>query len=354
MYVTDNVSVLSTRRAFLGGAAAAGAAHTAAGPLLASGKPGRKICAPVPPGVATSAIAVAGATVWTADAAAGTITSHRGRKLARRRSIDVGGPPVDIAISPDGRRALVATSSRDASGLAVVDLRSGAVTRLDVGPEPCGVAFSPDGRSAFVTGGGAEGTLRRVVPASGTVGPALALGAHPRAIALLGDGGRALVALNGDSAVALVDLPGRRVLRRIRTAPFPRELAVSADGERALVTHNGFEERTVTLLAVTAPDERPGTPPIAHTPGRSSLGRGRRVEVGLDPGGAAFAPRGSTALVSATGSGSVVLLDARSGRKRRTIKLGGAPRAVALAANTAFVADAVSGAVKAIRVGSLR
>jgi DNA-binding beta-propeller fold protein YncE len=331
---------MSTRRGFIGGAAAAGAAHTVAGPLLgaSAAKRARARCVPVAPGIATVAIAAtpAGRTIWTTDAEAATITAHRRRGLARTRSIDVGGAPRDIAISADGELALVTTAFFDRPGLAVVGLRAGHVERLEVGPEPAAVAFAATSGAAFVSGGGAEGTLTRVLPASGRVLRAFTVGRHPRGLAILPDGRHALVALNGEAAVALVSLAERRVVRRIATAPFPSELALSPDGKLALVTHSGFGERELTLIDVR---------------GRRAS---RRIAVGLDPAGVAFSRSGALALATASGSGTAVVLDVRRGRRRRTLKLGGVPRAVTVAGSTGFVADARSGVLKAVPLGLLR
>jgi DNA-binding beta-propeller fold protein YncE len=321
---------------FIGTAAAAGAAHTIAGRALsAAAEPGQRPCAPTPPGIRTGAIAATrdGRTVWTADVHATTITAHRGRDLLRGRSIDVGGAPRGIAIAPDGASALVTTASYDRPGLSIVDLRSGEVERLDVGPEPGQVAFTADGRSAYVVGGGTEGTLTRIDVRTGNVHTPVALGSHARGLAILRDGEHALVALNGDHAIAFVALTSGKVARRIATPPYPHDVAVSAGGTHALATHDGFGARRVT--------------PIDVRRGRA----GRQISVGADPGGVAFARSGALAIVAATGSGHVSLIDARSGRRRRAIAVGGAPRSVTVGGRRGFVADLLSGEVKAIRLG---
>jgi DNA-binding beta-propeller fold protein YncE len=324
-----------TRRSFLGGVAAAGAAHTFAGPLVtASATANEKPCTPAPPGIRTAAIAVTPdrRTVWTADTGATTITAHRIRDLVRRRSIDVGGTPLGIAISSDGDLALVTTAYAH-EGLAIVDLRTGQVDHVDVGPDPYAVAFAPNGRSAYVSGGGREGTLTRVDPRSGRVHAPVAVGEHPRGVALHPDGKRALVALNGDAAIAVLSLARGRVLRRIATRPFPYLLAIAPDGRRALASHNGFGDRIVTPIDLVGRHAR------------------RPVTVGTDPAGVAFSDSGALALVAATGSRTVTLLDGRTWRRRRTVRPAGVPRSVAIAAGRAIVADGGTGRLTAIRLG---
>ena len=329
----------STRRGFVAGLAAGGAARVAAGPLLGGTAlaVGPKPCAPTPPSFPTAAIALTpdGRTIWTADAARTTITAHRSSSLARGRSIDVGGAPIGIAISPNGAQALVVTAFFDRPGLAFVDLRSGEVDRIDVGTEPYAVAFARNGRSAYVTGSGHNGTLTRVDARTGHVHDPIAVGAHARGLALHPDGKHALVALNGEAAIAVVALRGRRIARRVATAPFPAQLAVSPDGRRALVTHNGFASRRVT--------------PIDLVHWRAH----RQFAVGLDPAGVAFGASGAVALVANSGAGTVFVLDARSGRRRRRVKTGDTPRCVAVAGRRGFVADGRTGRLSAIRLGGV-
>lgn len=329
-----------TRRSFLGGVAA-GAAHAlVVSPQIAAAAASSPLapCAPTGPGIRTDAIAVTPdrRTVWSADTGATTITAHRRRDLARGRSIEVGGAPLAIAISPLGDLALVTTAFYDRPGLAIVDLVTGQVDRLDVGPEPYAVAFAPKGRSAYVVGGGREGTLTRVEPRSGRVHAPVALGEHPRGLAITPDGKHALVALNGDAAIAVVSLARRRIARRIATRPFPYLLAASPDGTRALVTHNGFGDRFVTPLDLERWRAR------------------RPVRVGLDPAGVAFSRTGARAVVAATGSRTLVLLDGHTARRRRTIKRRGAPRAVAVLGSRVIVADGATGLLTAIRLGTAR
>src|SRR5260221_122373 len=83
------------------------------------------------------ALAPDGRTLWTTDTGATTISAFRPRDLVHRRTIDVGAAPIDIALSPSGRTALVTTGFYDKPGLAVVDLAAGKVLgHADAGPHP--------------------------------------------------------------------------------------------------------------------------------------------------------------------------------------------------------------------------
>lgn len=324
-------SATSTRRSLVLGAATGAAGWAASGPLL-SGVAGAATdttpCAPTPSGLQTTAFAVAanGRTVWTADTGGTTITRYRVRDLARLRSIDVGGPPVALALSPDGRQALALIAAWDRPGLVTVDLRSGAVDRLDVGAAPRSLAYTADGRHAWVAG---EEGLVRVTVASGAVSAPIDLGGQARGLALHPDGRRALVALHTSSAVADVSLTRRRVTRRINTTAFPSAVAISPRGHRALVTHNGYGARGVSLLDIAT--------------GRAL----RTLRTGADPTGVAYSRSGTVALVANAGDGTVSVLDLRTGRHRRRARPGGAPRAVVVAGRRGIAVDGETGGLTA-------
>jgi DNA-binding beta-propeller fold protein YncE len=321
----------------MGGAlAAAGAAHALTGAALgaAKGMGSAAACEPSGPGIAASAIAAGhgGRSIWAANTHLTTITKHD-RQMKRGRSIDVGGAPRAIAITPGGRLAVVATAFYDRPGVAIADLRGGGVSRVDAGPEPCAVAIGPDGDLAYVTDGSEEGTLTVIDLSGARAGRALAVGRHARGVAVTPDGDTAVVAVGGGRAVAFVDLERMRLIGRVRTLPFPREIAVSPDGERAFVTHNGFGAHQVTVIDIKKRRQ------VKRTP----IGRG--------PAGLAFNRSGSRALVALGDSGRVAVLDGHSGRRLRSMPVGGFPSAVTSTGNSGFVADRGSGRIVRIRIG---
>lgn len=273
--------------------------------------------------------------MWTTDIRATTITPHNVRTLHRGTPVDVGGAPVAVAITATakGAVALVTTAVYDRPGLSIVDLTDLGVDRLDVAGDPGTLAATADGRTAWIVGRGAAGTLVEVSPASGRVGRPIRLGSDPLGIALDPHGAFALVALNGEAAVALVDLARGRVTARIPTAAYPAQLALSPDGRRALVTHNGFGARTVSLLDV-------------H---RHRVTR--RIAVGADPAGVAFSRSGRTAVVTCAGAGTATVLDGRTGVRRRRTSTGGSPRAVVVCGSRGLVADAHTGRLTALKLG---
>ena len=314
-----------------GAAAGATLGYVAAGPVLDGlAKPTEPECLPGAPNFPTGAVAlVGGQAAWTTDFGGTTITARPRPGRKRGRSIDVGGAPVDIAIAPGGRRALVSTGFYDRPGLALVDLRSGGLRRVAAGDAPGAVAFAPAGDLAYVVGGGPEGTLSVVRPRSGKVERTISVGSHPRGLAISADGDRALIALNGGAALAVVDLRRMRV-HLIETPAYPGGVAATGAG-RALVTHDGLGARSVSAVDLSK---------------RAVV---RTTKVGDDP--AAIAAAGSKAVV-VTRSGRAVVLDGR-GKRRRSVNLGGRPEAVAVWRGLAWVADGRTGRLRRVRVGAI-
>ena len=76
-------------------------------------------------------------------------------------SIDVGGQPAGVAITPDGRHAYVTGTVPLDGTVWVIDTATGVVSAtIPVGPNPGEVAITPDGTHAYVAdyaiGGGGE------------------------------------------------------------------------------------------------------------------------------------------------------------------------------------------------------
>ncbi len=137
-----------------------------------------------PVGLNPRGLVVRGGLVWVALAADARVVGVDRRTGRVRRTIGVSGWPDKVALSPDGKRLLVAHGGPRAARVSVIDLRSGKVRVREVGQEPSGVGWTR--------------------------------------------GGTPVVSLAGDPAVVVL---GRR-LRRRTVAGSPRDLVVS--GSRAL------------------------------------------------------------------------------------------------------------------------
>ena len=239
------------------------------------------------------------------------------------RLIDVGGEPLDVAISADGRVAAVTTAAWDAPALVVVDLVRGRVLhRIEVGPAPRAVAFTGT-RRVVVTGGEQEGGVWIVDVSHAKVLAHAAVGRCPRDDVTAPGGDAAWVALNADDRVVKVSARTGRVRRTLRTPALPDRLALSKDGRRLLVTHGGREAELVSEIDV-----------------RSK--RLTRHRAGAFPSGVAFTATGRR-LVTLGGEGAVLTI----GRGRQ--RVGGAPRGLTVAGRRAFTVDGLTGEIAQVK-----
>ncbi len=154
--------------------------------------------------------------------------------------------PAGLAVTPDGKRLVVADHLADAA--SVVDLDTGAVTTTPVGHAPQGVALSADGSTAWVTNqGGSTVSVLDLTGEAPKVTGEIPVGTHPSAVLLSGDHGTLYVA-NGDSdEISVIDPETGKVRSTISLAPYagaragsaPFGLSESADGSRLFVTYAG-------------------------------------------------------------------------------------------------------------------
>lgn len=252
---------------------------------------------------------------------------RRGRRA--RKLVDVGGQPLNVAVSPDGRLAAVTTASWDEPAVAIVDLRSGKLRgRIPVGPAPFGVTFAGGGRRVVVCGGEQEGTVHVIDPGGMRVVAERALGRVPRGIASARDGRHVWVVLNGLDRVARVDIGTGRVVKTVRTPRLPEQVAVSPNGKRLLVAHGGRNAQHVSEFDLVT-------------------GKRRWRRVGRQANAVAWT-RSGRRVVTLAGSGEVVVLG-KTGKPRRS-RVGGAPRGLAVAGRRAWTVDALTGAIDRVRV----
>jgi YVTN family beta-propeller protein len=183
-----------------------------------------------------------------AEASLSVIVPATGAELAR---IATGDGPHEVAVSPDGRTAVVTNYGGRTPGnsLTVVDLdRLEAVATIDLGEQrrPHGIAWLPDGRRVLVTTE-ANRTVTLVDVPARRVEATIATGADvSHEVAIAPDGNRAFVANIGSGSVTVIDIPGRSVIRSIPTGAGAEGVAVTPDGREVWISNRAAN--TVTVL----------------------------------------------------------------------------------------------------------
>ncbi len=139
--------------------------------------------------------------------------------------------PIDLALFPDGRRAVVANYTADS--IALVNLESGKILdQAPVGRRPASVAISPDGRRVAVSNHWSHTVTLFHLDAETLVKDCtVAVGRLPRGVVFSKDGKQLFVAVAGDDEIATIDLAGGKVTRRWPAPREPRQLALSSDGK---------------------------------------------------------------------------------------------------------------------------
>lgn len=200
-------------------------------------------------------------------------------------TLATGEAPHEVAVSPDGRWAVVSNygvRERTGTTLTVIDIDSLKVTRtIDLSPHrrPHGMAFLPGDSLLAVTSEAsqavlvvsfAEGKVASVVPTGGRAshmvavppaGPAIAFTANiadgtisqldlahpgaprvlpvarqPEGIAASPDGGTVWVGSNGDKIVVLLDAKTGQPIDTLSGFGMPYRMAITPDGRTAVVT----------------------------------------------------------------------------------------------------------------------
>jgi DNA-binding beta-propeller fold protein YncE len=173
------------------------------------------------------------------------------------------GPPTNLAIAPDGKLALVASSMdvvKDGDALKnvpdtklfVIDLTTSpptVISTIQTGKQPSGMAINRAGNLALVANR-ADNTVSVLTISGKTVtvvdtvalAPAGAPSQQVSAVAITPDGKHALVAKALANSVALLDIDGTKVTYKgydMNTGFFPYNVQITPDGQLGVVNNTG-------------------------------------------------------------------------------------------------------------------
>ena len=219
------------------------------------------------------------------------------------------GPPTNLAVTPDGRLALLANSVRSekaetpsgwksvpADELMVIDLAAKPpkpVSTIKVGLQPSGIAIDRTGSLALVAN--REGRSISVLQIRGTevtLVDTVPMGDVVASVAIASDGKHALAVKFAAHKVAILDIDAHGKVtypgRDLTVGPWPYTVAISPDGRMAFTSNTGNvatsdgNADTVSVIDLSASPPRT----VDH------------ITVGDSPEGLVISPRGNVALVT--------------------------------------------------------
>ena len=170
-----------------------------------------------------------------------------------------------LVLSPDRNTAFVANI--ESGSVSALDLNTGELlSQIPTGRGAEGLDITPDGRELWV-GNRAEDTLTILDASTFEVEASLPCAGFPIRIKITPDGAHALVSCAETGDVAIFDVPGRRLLRRIPMeltakddlserlfgdrfgeSPVPIGILITPDGKRAFVANTNVDLVTVLDL----------------------------------------------------------------------------------------------------------
>jgi DNA-binding beta-propeller fold protein YncE len=279
--------------------------------------------------------------------------------LKETGTVDIGGPPHELAISPDHKVAYVPIYGDGIYGanphpghiIAIVDLAAKKLTgTIDVSPAIAPHGLRVDDKGLLYAVCDLSRKLLVIDPKSKTVQASIDIEGTGHWLAVLPDGSKAYTANKQDRLfVSVVDLKARKMAGRIEMPNGTQGIGMSLDGSRVIAADYAepnirvIDTATDKVIDVVKLDGITGGGPfrLQYSPDGSRLltttigvnvlnvldaanlrGRQRVVPVGPDPFGVAFTRDGRTALVSNHGDGTISVVDVASGTVTSTFTAG--------------------------------
>jgi YVTN family beta-propeller protein len=226
--------------------------------------------------------------------------------------VHVGGLPVDVALTPDGRTAFVANNG--GPHVDIIDVNSAAVVgELTIFSWPLRVLVTPDGNHVYVTtAGGLSDTVSRLYDFNvhtHALIDSLNIGSSANGITYNAQSKRLYVSSTASNAVYEIDATNDVILRTIHVGPVPQEIAVSADDSQLWVATEG--DVGVQLYDL-------GTGQLAQSVDGTSRAYGL-----------AMSPDGAQLYVARYEANATVIIDVRTRSVLKPLDLGLAPQRVA-------------------------
>jgi len=168
------------------------------------------------------------------DAVVSTVSVIRTADNSIVRRIDVPGAVHHVALSPNGRYAVVTLPNED--GISVIDLTSyGVVATLSTGPLPNYAVFSPDGGRVYVSNAG-NNTISEVDTGQWIVRRDIVVGSRPEHMVASHDGQRLYVANVDDGTVTEIATKNGATIRTFDIGGSLHAIDLSENGRTLFVS----------------------------------------------------------------------------------------------------------------------
>jgi DNA-binding beta-propeller fold protein YncE len=261
------------------------------------------------------------------------------------------GPPVNVALTPDGALALVADSvdvTKDGDALKqvpdnkifVIDMKSEPpklAATVTGGKQPSGLNFSPSGKMALVANRGDNSVS--VLSVNGTDVKVTDTITFPDPVAhvmFTPDGKHAMAVRFNAHKISMLDVNGDKVTYNkidLLTGQWPYNVVITPNSKIALTSDNGNSGASDGSVDTTSVIDLEANPPRIID----------RVVVGDGPEGLAMSPKGNLATAAIlrgsngnkkaffynkNGSLAILKIDGRKVTKTQDIEVGGLPEAV--------------------------
>ena len=240
----------------------------------------------------------------------------------------VGSDPEQFAISKNGRFAIIA--NEDDASASIVDLGSGQSRgKIKVSEEPEGVGVNPRNGEVYVTCE-EKGEMFVIDPDQQRVIAKIETGGRPRSVAFLPDGSRAYVACENGGYVAVIDARSHKLLSKFQlpSGSLPMGTAVSHDGKELYVSTG---RGNAVAIIDTQKNEVPRSPlPSARGEGEGEEWIVAMIPVGNRAWGIALDPSGSKLYTANGASNDLSVVDLKSRKELRRIKVGDGPWGIAI------------------------
>jgi WD40 repeat protein len=271
------------------------------------------------------------------------------------------GPPVNLAITPDERLALVANSmdwvqdgpnwkSVPDTKIYVIDLKAKPpklIATVQGGKQPSGMAINARGDLALVTNRADNSiTVLSIRGDEVKVVDTVAMGDQVAAVAITPDGKRALAVKFPAHKVAVLNINGDKVTYDKYDMPvglWPYNIDVTPDGKLALTADNGNSGSSDGHIDTVSVIDLEATPPrvidrvvVGDAPEGFAISPTGKIAVAILLNGSAGVPKNAW-FANKSGKVAVLKIDGKKVTKTQEIEVGGLPEGVVFSPDGRYI-----------------